>query len=218
MSDITPVTATDVANRLRNLRELVETRADSHWGREEIDAVLDQDPAGADAKCPRYAGVLEESRDECVILADTPEELAADMQTRADNDIPIVPVELVDLDTGATRLADRETTVRFIDADERCGGAAAAQEPSGCLVLLVVTHRNGTNHSLARDEQHAYQLLYEWVTEWWPYEQSRGSKLGGLPDDRGRAIDEYFAAVETERAETIPLQLPDGFALMKVSR
>jgi hypothetical protein len=98
-----------MALRLRRLQALVDRRADPTWGREEINRVLEQ------ATCPRYAGIIAESGDECVVVAETADELADEMAAHADSEIPIVPVELIDLDTGESRIACRTTRVSFLD-------------------------------------------------------------------------------------------------------
>jgi hypothetical protein len=102
--------------RLERLRDLLARRARSDWGKSYIDETLAQDPPAPHARCPRYAGILEESGEESVILADTVQQLAREMGSLADAEIPILPVELVDLDTGEQRLAYRHTTVRFAAA------------------------------------------------------------------------------------------------------
>lgn len=101
------------AQRLRRLKALVTERANTEWGREEIEDELAQDPDSPDATCPRFAGIIEESCENAVILADTQEELAFDMARRLTSEIPISPIELVDLDTQQHRLALCEATVRF---------------------------------------------------------------------------------------------------------
>lgn len=100
--------------RLQRLRDLVARRARSDWGTSHIEETLAQDPHSPHARCPRYAGILEESGEESVILADTVRQLAREMGPFADAEIPILPVELIDLDTGEQRLACRTTTVTFL--------------------------------------------------------------------------------------------------------
>ena len=107
--------------RLERLREIVARRANDEWGRSHVKHLLDQVPGASNVTCPRYAGIVEESGDESVIVADSAAELALEMASLADCEIPIVPVELVDLDTTETQLAVRNTSVRFV------GTAIAAQ-------------------------------------------------------------------------------------------
>jgi hypothetical protein len=104
-----------VARRLERLRALVSQRRLDDWGRIHIQDVLHQDAAAGHPTCPRYAGVLEESGDQCLILADSLEALAHEMSAKADCEIPLIPVESIDLDTGETRTACRNTSVSFID-------------------------------------------------------------------------------------------------------
>ena len=101
------------AQRLRRLKALVAQRTSTEWGEKEIGHELAQDPDSPDATCPRFAGVIDESGDEAVILAATEDELACDMAGRLTSEIPIRPIELVDLDTQQHRLAFCEATVRF---------------------------------------------------------------------------------------------------------
>ena len=100
--------------RMQRLRDLVAHRARSDWGKSHIEETLAQDPHSPHARCPRYAGVLEESGEGSVILAETVQQLAGEMGSLADAEIPILAVELIDLDTGERRLAHRHTTVGFI--------------------------------------------------------------------------------------------------------
>jgi hypothetical protein len=100
--------------RMQRLRDLVARRARSDWGKSHIEETLAQDPRSPHARCPRYAGILEESGEESVILAETVQQLAREMGSLADAEIPILPVELIDLDTGEQRLAHRHTTVGFV--------------------------------------------------------------------------------------------------------
>jgi hypothetical protein len=103
------------ALRWERLRELLPALgADNEWGTSHIENIVAQDPHAPDARCPRYAGVLEESGDQLVILADTVEQLTYDMGALADAEIPLVSVELVDLDSGERCLACPNTTVTFL--------------------------------------------------------------------------------------------------------
>ena len=110
----------NAAQRLRRLKALDAQRATTEWGEKEIGYELAQDPDSPDATCPRFAGVIEESGEEAVVLAKSEEELAFDMAGRLTSEIPISPVELVDLDTQQHRLAVSEATVRFapVPADD----------------------------------------------------------------------------------------------------
>jgi len=109
------------AQRLRRLQALVARRADTNWGASHIEDELTKDPDSPDASCPRFAGIVEESGDEAVILADTEAQLACEMAARLTAEIPIRPVELVDLDTGQQRPALCEATVRFAPTDSTEG-------------------------------------------------------------------------------------------------
>jgi hypothetical protein len=100
--------------RMQRLRDLVAHRARSDWGKSHIEETLAQDPHSPHARCPRYAGVLEESGEGSVILAETVQQLAREMGSLADAEIPMIPVALIDLDTCEQRLAHRHTTVGFI--------------------------------------------------------------------------------------------------------
>jgi len=101
---------------LEALHELVARRTHDEWGTSYIEEILAQDPHALDTRCPRYAGILEESRDPTVIVADTAEQLAHDMGALADGDLPLVPVELVDLESDTRRLAHRRSTIAFLPA------------------------------------------------------------------------------------------------------
>jgi hypothetical protein len=110
-------TPTNIPLRLQRLHELIARRADRHWGRSHIEETLTQDPQAPHTRCPGYAGILQESGEELVILAETPRQLADQMGALADAEIPIIPIELIDLDTGDRRLAYRQTTVKFLAGD-----------------------------------------------------------------------------------------------------
>jgi hypothetical protein len=105
--------------RLRRLHTLVASRASTDWGHSYIEDELAQDPESPDARCPRFAGIVEESGEEAVILADTETDLAGDMAALFTNEIPIRPIEMVDLDTDQHRAAICEATVRFAPAEDR---------------------------------------------------------------------------------------------------
>lgn len=117
----------DAAARLRNLKALVLRCTDSDWGREDIADVLAQDPGSSEATCPRFAGIVEESGDRAVILAETEAELAQDMAGRLTNEIPIRPTELVDLDTCRQALAFCEVSVHFIESDDHMSADAVSR-------------------------------------------------------------------------------------------
>jgi hypothetical protein len=104
---------------LRRLHTLVASRAPTDWGHSYIEDELAQDPESPNARCPRFAGIVEESGDEAVILAETETELAGDMAALFTNEIPIRPIEMVDLDTDQHRAAICEATVRFAPAERR---------------------------------------------------------------------------------------------------
>ncbi len=102
--------------RLQRLKALVARRIPSAWGTGHIEKILAQDPCEPHTRCSRYAGILEESGDQTVILAETVEQLARDMGALADADFPLVPIELIDLDSCEQRLACRSTNVTFAPA------------------------------------------------------------------------------------------------------
>jgi hypothetical protein len=116
--------------RMQRLRGLVARRARSDWGKSHIEETLAQDPRSPHARCPRYAGILGESGEESVILAETVQQLAREMGSLADAEIPILPVELIDLDTGEQRLAHRHTTVGFVGSPVERPHAAASRSPT----------------------------------------------------------------------------------------
>ena len=128
------------------------------------------------------------------------------MEELATGDVPYVPVEAIDLDSDGKYQAHRETTVRFLGNESgtpSCNLRKRAEQPTdGLLVLVAISHRDGSDYCLARDEQTARLLIYEWVCEWWSYEAERGAPLGEMPADPEAAIDAYFAAVDAEEAET----------------
>lgn len=200
--------AQQTRRRLERLRDLVERRADPHWGIDEIRAILPRDPADPATRCPRYAGVVAESGDERILVGEDPGELAGEMASLAASETPISPVELIDLDTGESHAAILETAVWF-DGDEPPAPPGQART----VVLLAIHHRRGTDYQLARDEPHARELIHAWVARWWGDERSaRRPLLGAMPSDPDEAQDRYFTEVEDEWAETATLELPDGTA------
>jgi hypothetical protein len=102
--------------RLRRLHALVAREAPTDWGRSYIVSQLAQDAESPGSCCPRFAGVVEESGDQAVIVADTPAEVAGEMAAMLTSEIPIRPIELVDLDTEQRRPAICDATVRFAPA------------------------------------------------------------------------------------------------------
>lgn len=104
--------------RLQRLRELVELQADSDWGRSYVKEILDQDPDAADSHCPRFAGLVEESGEYALVVAETIADLAYDMAARVTNEIPISAIEMIDLDTQEHRPAVTEATVHFTGAGQ----------------------------------------------------------------------------------------------------
>jgi hypothetical protein len=107
------------AQRLRRLHALVAEQAPTEWGRSYVENHLAQPLNWRHAYCARFAGIVEESGDQAVILGATESDLAVEMAGLLTNDIPIRPVELIDLDTGQRRLAICEATVHFITPIQR---------------------------------------------------------------------------------------------------
>jgi hypothetical protein len=101
--------------RLRCLHALIASRVFCYWGRSYIEDEL--------ARCPRFAGIVEESGDEAVILAESKSELADRMAALFTSEIPIRPIEMVDLDTGQHRAAICEATIHFAPAEDQQSGA-----------------------------------------------------------------------------------------------
>jgi hypothetical protein len=107
-----------IRTRLQRLGELVELQADSDWGRSYVQEILDQDPDATDLQCPRFAGLVEESGDGAIVLAETIADLADEMAARVTNEIPMSAIEMIDLDTQEHRQAYTEATVHFIVAGQ----------------------------------------------------------------------------------------------------
>src|ERR1039458_2724206 len=86
--------------RMQRLRDLVAHRARSDWGKSHIEETLTQDPHSPHPGCPRYAGILEESGEGSVILAETVQQLAGEMGSLPDAEIPILAGELIAIRRG----------------------------------------------------------------------------------------------------------------------
>lgn len=103
-----------IRTRLERLRELTERHVNSDWGRSDVQEFLDQDPGAADLHCPRFAGLVKESGEGKLVVAETIAGLADEMAVRVANEIPMSAIEMIDLDTQEHREA--EVTVHFTAA------------------------------------------------------------------------------------------------------
>ncbi len=195
------------AGRLRHLKALVAQRADTDWGQEAVQLELGQDPDSPDARCPRFAGILEESGDRAVILAETEEELAEEMAARLTSEIPIRPIELVDLDTHQQRLAFCNATVRFTSPEPR---------PEAPLIRSRLTRHEIEDISRAtderlREEHDERQGDAEWLLD---AILLRARADGGCSSPDGwkdTLLGRQLAAAETHRRIVRPDPLPpDG--------
>lgn len=104
------------ARRLRRLRALALKEAPENWAR--IEPYLTR----SDWRCPRFAGIVEESGERRVILADSEYQLAAAMELMLNDEIPIgqtTPMALVDLDTDEHRAAICDVSVQFLPTVKR---------------------------------------------------------------------------------------------------
>jgi hypothetical protein len=128
-----------IRQRLQRLRELIELEADSDWGRSYVQEILDQDPDAADSHCPRFAGVVEESGEYALLVAETIADLAYDMAARVTNEIPISAIEMIDLDTQEHLPAVTEATVHFTGAGQpELQADDVGDSPPSRLALRVV--------------------------------------------------------------------------------
>lgn len=160
------------AQRLRRLHILVAKEAPTEWGRSYIEDWFTQDPGASDVRCPRFAGIVEESSEQAVILARTEGELASDMAGKLESEIPIRPTELVDLDTGQRRLAVCNVRVHFINRspiDWADYAAPARSEPApqpkdGRRSVWIVQTQNGDREWHADSAQHAREQHNEAFT------------------------------------------------------
>jgi|ERR1039458_8027960 hypothetical protein len=107
-----------IRTRLQRLRELIALQSDPDWAPSYVQEILDQDSDGPDPLCPRFAGLVEESGDCAIVVAETVEELAAEMAALVINEIPMSAIEMLDLDTQEHRQAYTEATVHFMVAEQ----------------------------------------------------------------------------------------------------
>jgi hypothetical protein len=105
--------------RLRRLHALVSEQAPTEWGRSYIEDDLVQRAEMRHGYCPRFAGIVEESGEQAVILAASEADLAVEMAGMFTRATPLRPVELVDLDTGTRRLAVCDAAVHFIAPNQQ---------------------------------------------------------------------------------------------------
>jgi hypothetical protein len=152
---------TIIRTRLQRLRELIEQEANSDWGRSYVRELLDQDPDSPDAHCSRFAGLVEESGEYAIVVAETIADLAYEMAARVTNEIPISAIEMIDLDTQERHKAETEATVHFIGAAQPDTPADdLGHSPTPRLALRVVVdeapdataERTIRAHYLAFDE------------------------------------------------------------------
>jgi hypothetical protein len=99
--------------RLQRLRELIALQSDADWARSYVEEILDQDPDSPDSRCARFAGLVEESGDRAIVVAETIEELANEMAALVTNEIPMSAIEMIDLDTQERRQAHTTAAVNF---------------------------------------------------------------------------------------------------------
>jgi hypothetical protein len=55
------------------------------------------------------------------------------------------------------------------------------------VVILVISHKHGTDYSLHFTAQEAWDALHGFVVTWWNTEE-----MGFIPSDDQTAVDEYF--------------------------
>jgi hypothetical protein len=103
-----------IRTRLQRLRELIALQSDPDWAPSYVQEILDQDTDGPDPHCPRFAGLVKESGDGAIVVAETIAELADEMAARVTNEIPMSAIEMIDLDTQEHRQAHTKATVHFI--------------------------------------------------------------------------------------------------------
>jgi hypothetical protein len=135
--------------RLRRLHALVARHARTKWGRSYIESQLAEDAKSQCSCCPRFAGIVEESGDNAVIVADTQAALAAEMAAMFTSEITIRPVELVDLDTEQRQAAICDATVRFASEPstepERVKSGAQESSKREVLAKLLEAAREVVN-------------------------------------------------------------------------
>jgi hypothetical protein len=113
MTQSTGTTRAAVLSRLERLQALAARWSTPWWDDDQVRALLRQDRGSADVECPRYAALVEESGDHLVIVGETIDALRDEMAGRAEAEIPIMPVKLIDLDSGEERVASWQATVWF---------------------------------------------------------------------------------------------------------
>lgn len=120
MSQDTPHAAEPaiIRTRLQRLRELIALQSDPDWAASYVQEILDQDPDGSDPHCPRFAGLVEESGDGAIVVAETLADLAAEMAGLVTNEIPMSAIEMIDLDSQEHRQAYTNATVNFMVAGQ----------------------------------------------------------------------------------------------------
>ena len=107
-----------IRTRLQRLRELIALQSDPDWAPSYVQEILAQDLDATDSHCPRFAGLVEESGDGAIVVAETIADLAYEMAARVTNDIPMSAIEMIDLDTQEHRQAYTEATVHFMVAGQ----------------------------------------------------------------------------------------------------
>jgi hypothetical protein len=107
-----------IRTRLQRLRELIALQSDPDWAPSYVQEILDQDPDGPDPHCPRFAGLVEESGDSAIVVAETIADLAYEMAACVTSEIPMSAIEMIDLDTQEHRQAYTKATVHFMVAEQ----------------------------------------------------------------------------------------------------
>jgi hypothetical protein len=177
-----PKRSENARERLRRLNELIAAtpRIAEHWLESLIGDTLKQDPAGANASCPSYAGIISESSDHAITLGDSVKAVADELANGAASEIPITPIAMVDLDTGQRYPAELETGVSFDGYNT--GGDRE-------LVLVIVTEADTTEYRLASNDTDAVLVLAEWARAHWAQLPKRGP---AMPTDPAARVGVYF--------------------------
>ena len=99
--------------RLQRLRDLATTTTTSEWGRERVQALLDQEPDAADAHCSRFAALAEHAGERMLLCGDEPATIAAELAELTVGELPHSAEAVIDLDSGTRHAATTRASVAF---------------------------------------------------------------------------------------------------------
>jgi hypothetical protein len=99
--------------RLARLRALVSKTTTTQFGRERVQALLEQEPDTETVACPRYVAIAESAGERLLIADEDPAALVLELEELAFTDIPHIAEAIIDLDTEQRHEAHNTIVIAF---------------------------------------------------------------------------------------------------------